>query len=186
MKPELLSRLRWALRRTSPAVVLPALAGAVLLLAAAAGEQWLSAPLASSVDDIRQETQTLRSQATRRQSTEAGHDPAAQLAEFYRFFPPEDSLVATLERLYAAAAHENLVLTQGDYRLAQDTEARLQRYDVVLPVKGRYGAIRRFIAQALKENPNLALTTVSFSRQSATDIGVDAQLQLTLFLGAPP
>lgn len=186
MNLDLLSRLRWTLRRSSLAIVLPALVGVLLLLAVAAAEQWLGAPLADAVDDIRHETQTLRSQAARRQRVDARNDPASQLTEFYDFFPAEESLVATLERIYAAAAHENLMLTQGDYRLAQDTEARLQRYDVVLPVKGRYGAIRRFIAQALKENPNLALTAVSFSRQSATEIGVDAQLQLALYLAAAP
>ncbi|MDP3512466.1 MAG: hypothetical protein Q8S20_06930, partial [Sulfuritalea sp.] len=96
------------------------------------------------------------------------------------------SALDTLERIYAAAAQQNLVLEHGDYRLAPETEVRLQRYDVVLPVRGRYGAIRGFVAQILKENPNLALAAISFSRQTATDSGVDAQLQLTVFLSVEP
>ncbi|OHC67888.1 MAG: hypothetical protein A3H93_16185 [Rhodocyclales bacterium RIFCSPLOWO2_02_FULL_63_24] len=184
MNRELLKRTHWQLRRTPLPVALATLLGLVLLAGAVIGERRVLAPLAATVTDIRHETQTLRSQAARRHQAEAGSDPAAQLGEFYGFFPAEASVPETLERIYAAAAQQNLMLEHGDYRLAPDTEARLQRYDVVLPVKGRYGAIRRFVAQVLEDNPNLALTAISFSRQTASDIGVDAQLQLTIFLAA--
>lgn len=182
MNRDLLRRAHWQLRRLPLPVVIATLVGIALLVGSAIGERRVLAPLAATVADIRDETQTLRSQAARRHLAEAGNDPAAQLGEFYGFFPDEDSVLDTLERIYAAAAQQNLMLEHGDYRLAPETEARLQRYDVVLPVKGRYGAIRRFAAQILKDNPNLALTAISFSRQAATDIGVDAQLQLTIFL----
>lgn len=182
MSRDLLKRARWRLRRMPPALMLATLLGFALLIAAWVGERRVLAPLAATVTDIRHETQTLRSQAARRHQAEVGNDPAAQLSEFYGFFPAESSVPDSLERIYAAAAQQNLVLEHGEYRVARETEARLQRYDVVLPVKGRYGTIRRFVAQILKENPNLALIGINFSRQTATDIGVDAQLQLTLFL----
>lgn len=186
MKRDWLRRANWQLRRITAPVAITALLGLVLLTGAAIGEHRVLAPLAATVDDIRHQTQTLRDQAARRQQSDAGKDPAAQLGEFYRFFPVEDGILDALERIYAAAAQHNLALEHGDYRLAAETDVRLQRYDVVLPVKGRYGAIRGFLAQILKENPNLALTAISFTRQTAADIGIDAQLQLTLFLAAPP
>lgn len=186
MSRELMRRTRWHLQQMPLPVVVAALAGLALLIAAAIGERQLLVPLATSVADIRQETHTLRSQAARRRQAEARNDPAAQLGEFYGFFPDEDSALVTLERIYAAAAQQNLVLEHGDYRLAPEADVRLQRYDVVLPVRGRYGAIRRFVAQILKENPNLALAAINFSRQAATDSGVDAQLQLIIFLAAAP
>lgn len=186
MNRDLLQRARWHLQRMPVPVAVAILIGVALLLGAAIGERQVMRPLAATVADIRDETQTLRSQAARRHQAEAGNDPAAQLGEFYAFFPAEDSVPETLERIYAAAASQNLMLEHGDYRLAPETEARLQRYDVVLPVRGRYGAIRRFVAQVLKDNPNLALTGINFSRQTASDIGVDAQLQLTIFLAAAP
>lgn len=184
MSSDLLKRAHWQLRRMPPGLMLATLLGLALLIAAGVGERHVLAPLATTVTDIRHETQTLRSQAVRRQKAEAGNGPAVQLSEFYRFFPAESSVPDSLERIYAAAAQQNLTLEHGEYRLAPETEARLLRYDVVLPVKGRYGSIRRFVAQILKENPNLALIGINFSRQTATDIGVDAQLQLTLFLAA--
>lgn len=186
MTRDLLNRVRWHLRRIPAPIAIATLLGLAMLIAAAVGERQVLTPLQATVADIRQETQSLRSQVVRRHQAAAGNDPAVQLGEFYGFFPDEGSALDTLARIYAAAAQQNLMLEHGEYRLGLESEVRLQRYDVVLPVRGRYGAIRRFVAQILKDNPNLALTAISFSRQTAADIGVDAQLQLTIFLAAEP
>jgi hypothetical protein len=181
-----LQRCSWQLRQMPASLVVVTMIGLGLLVASAAGQRWVLAPMAKAMAEIREETNTLRSQAANRLRSEAGLDPVAQLGEFYDFFPPEKSLVETLDRIYAAAANQNLLLEHGEYRLVPESGARLQRYDVVLPVRGRYGAIRGFVAEVLKDNSNVALTAINFSRQAAIDSGVDAQLQLTLFLAAAP
>lgn len=185
--PAWLARVRWHLRRVPWPTLAMAAAGAILLLAAGIAQVRVLEPLAVEAAGIRDETQVLRRRAEQRQAAvQVRGDPAELLVQFYRFFPPEGSVPEALERIYAAAAANNLALERGDYRLAPEADVRLQRYDVALPVRGRYSAVRRFVAQILKENPNLALTGITFARQASIDVGVDVQLQLTLFLAGAP
>ncbi|MCL1860836.1 MAG: hypothetical protein FWG52_04790 [Proteobacteria bacterium] len=108
--------------------------------------------------------------------------PAEQLDSFYAFFPDDNIVPTVLERLFAAAARENLALPQGDYRVAKESAGRLARYEITLPLKGAYPGLRQFIAQSLKETPALSLQGASFARQAADDIGVDAQVRLALYV----
>jgi len=108
--------------------------------------------------------------------------PAEQLDSFYAFFNDENVVPTVLERLFTAAARENLDLPQGEYRVAKESTGRLTRYEITLPLKGSYPGLRNFIAQSLKETPTLSLQGVSFARQAAIDIGVDAQVRLTLYV----
>lgn len=89
-----------------------------------------------------------------------------------------------MEKIYAAAAKFNLNLDQGDYQLVQERDLKLARYEMVLPVRGDYVQIRKFVALALSEVPTLALDGISLTRQNITDPTVDAQLRMTLYLGA--
>lgn len=168
----LLSRLGWP----------PVIAAALLALIAAAYWAWLL-PLQQNIADLRSEAEGLRLKVAARK-TNAAPNPADQLNAFYAFFPVDDALTATLDAVYKAAAKENLTLQQGEYRLAPETEGKLQRYDLTLPVKGAYPSLRRFIAQVLKDVPAIALESISFNRQGVMDIGVDAQVRFTLYLRA--
>jgi hypothetical protein len=118
-----------------------------------------------------------------RRSTAA---PASEraLSDLYTFFPPQDGRVDAMEKIYAAAAKFNLNLDQGDYQLVQERDLKLARYEMVLPVRGDYVQIRKFVALALSEVPTLALDGISLTRQNITDPTVDAQLRMTLYLGA--
>ena len=83
-----------------------------------------------------------------------------------------------------ARAH-GLALRQGEYRLVQDRDAKLRRYQVVFPVQGSYPAVRRFVGAVLDTIPVAALDQVSFERKRIDDNQVDAQVRLTLFLAEP-
>jgi heme exporter protein D len=53
---------------------------------------------------------------------------------------------------------------------------------VAVPVSGKYGDIRAFIAQALAAGPTLALDGMTLSREMIGQAGVQAQLRFTLFV----
>lgn len=110
-------------------------------------------------------------------------NPAEQLSQFYRFFPKQDTLPDWMAKLYDAAAQQGLTLTQGEYRFTHDRNGKLMHYDIVLPAKGSYFQVRKFLAQALREVPNLALDGISVSRQRIDEAAVDVQLKFTLYLG---
>lgn len=115
----------------------------------------------------------------------APRDAGESLARFHGFFrAPEDALGA-LEAVFAAAAREQVAIDTGEYRVARERGAHLNRYRIAFPVKGSYVAVRRFVSRALAEVPGLALDDLAMRRDRIDAATVEARVQLTLYLGAP-
>lgn len=180
----MLNRLGWHARRSLQQVGWPGAAGVVLIFAGIGFQQRILMPMQGNVAEIRHETQGLRANAATRHALKSTNSPAAQLDEFYRFFPEDNSLTDILGKVYDAAAKENLTLEQGEYRLAPEQDGKLQRYDLIFPVRGQYTQIRHFISHVLQDSPSLALEGVNFNRKTSMEIGVEAQVRLTLYLRA--
>lgn len=185
--------LLWQFRRLQRSVGWGGIAAVGVALAAALFHFQAMLPLRADLAEMRAETDQLRARAAGRRAANTDRDPGAQLREFYRFFPEGDAttdgdaMADVMARIFDGAAQENLILEHGEYHLASTQEGGLQRYDLVLPVKGSYTKLRRFIVRVLQDNRSLALEGVSFSRHAAVDIGVNAQVRLTLYLrgGSP-
>jgi hypothetical protein len=107
---------------------------------------------------------------------------ADQLAAFYGRFPQDDARIELVDRLFQAAASHDISLEQGDYRLLHEPNERMTRYELVLPVKGSYSQIRKFVAQVLQDVPTMALDSISLGRQKSSDSLVDAELRFTLYM----
>lgn len=184
-----LQRLWWETRRVLHGVGrtgLAGLAGLVLLLAG-------SSALIAQVDTQRAQltrldalSLTLRERAQRATSAfdEAELAPEVQLARFYGSFPDMAAVPDVLARIYRAAGAEDLTLEQGEYRIIPERTGSLLRYRINLPVRGPYPQVRGFLAAALREAPFVALDSVSFQRQGIGDSTVEAQIRLTIYLGA--
>lgn len=110
------------------------------------------------------------------------HTPDDQLAEYYRIFPEERNAPQWLKKVFALAEKNGLSLQEGEYKVMRDKVGRLLRFQMVLPVKGEYRQIRRFLAALPAEIPIIALENVQFSRESVADPAVEAQIRLTLYL----
>jgi hypothetical protein len=126
--------------------------------------------------------QTLRARLDAPQVRPAPASPEEQMQAFYAYFPPLATLPDWLERIYGAAARRGLALEAGEYRLAPQPGSRLARYQVTLPVHGRYGQVRAFIADVLAQVPPAALEEVSFRRESIGDDALHVRLRFTLYL----
>lgn len=177
-----MERLSWYAHRMLRSAGWPNIAAMALSAAVMAFYFLMLAPLQRNLSDFKYEVESLRGKVATRRGAPVAPGASGQLAAFYGFFPRSDVLTETLGGLYDAAAKQNLVLDQGEYHLAPAQEGRLVRYDIVLPVKGPYPRLRSFIAQVLKDNPSLALAGITFNRQAAIDIGVEAQVRLTLYM----
>jgi hypothetical protein len=88
-----------------------------------------------------------------------------------------------LAKIYGAAERQSLKLEQGEYRAVADNVSKLTHYQVMLPVKGTYPQVRKFVASALTEVPNLSLESIQFERQKVSDTIVDAKIKMVLYLG---
>lgn len=171
-----MKRVLWALEHGDWG--LPGLLAGVLLAAAAALHGFVLQPLQTRLDRLESGSASAARAALRAPSD----DPARQLDTFYRQFRTGDALPEHLARLYDIAQAQGIVLRQGDYRLVRERDAKLTRYQVVLPVQGPYIKVRRFLSAALNSIPVAALDQVSFERKRIDDGVVDAQIRFTLFL----
>ena len=176
----------WRLRRLARAISWP-VALAVGLLAFEAAFHFLA--MVPALD----EQVKLRNQAVLLSRTSAqipGHatpisDPRTDLAEFYAALAKTENAPDLLRRMHRAALDQGLMLDQAEYRAVPDAEGKFTRYQIVLPAKGTYPEVRRFLVQVSGAVPGLAIDSINFQRQQIGDPVVEAQIKLTLFLGAP-
>jgi Type II secretion system (T2SS), protein M subtype b len=110
--------------------------------------------------------------------------PAQKLAAFYDYLETDQAPQGWLARLDAIARAGGVELRSAEYRM-RDAGARIERYEIALPVSGTYGQVRAFLEEALYEIPVLSLDQVSFSRQRVDDSRIQAELRLTLHLVKP-
>jgi len=113
---------------------------------------------------------------------ESAADPAQQLQLFYRHFSTGNTLSDHLATLHEVAMAHGITLRLGEYRLLREREAKLVRYQVMLPILGSYPDVRRFVAAALKALPVAALDQVSFERKRIDEGVVEAQIRLTFYV----
>ena len=162
----------------------PGALGVILVLLAGGVMGFVVQPQAARLAELKRENVSLKTrieQAAQSGIPETGGQ--AQLAQFYDFFSGTTS-TEWLDKLYAAAAAQNLILEQGTYRMTPAQAGKLLRYQITLPVKGSYLQIRQFVTQTLLEVPVAALDDISFKRDAIGATPLEASIKFTLFLGA--
>ena len=180
-----LSRWRWHARRALRGIG-PVGWLALALLAGCAG-WWFGVHLRaqsqaeeSQADNGRLEQKIAR-QGGRRPVPPA--TPQQQMAQFSRLLPTERGLAASVGKLQALARQHSLQLAQAEFKLSSDAADPVARYTMTLPLKAAYAPLRRFVHDALAEQPGLALEEFSVSRGDATSPLLDARLRFVLFVG---
>ena len=108
-----------------------------------------------------------------------------RLAEFYDTLGELHYAEQQVKTLFAAAAKTNLNLDQAEYKATFEQNGRFHTYQIVLPVKGPYAAIRQFCEQVLLAIPFASLDQITFKRESITNTTIEARLHFTLYLSAP-
>jgi len=168
------ARVLW--HRAMALLAWPGILGLVLLLLTA-GVYWYQVqPKTTRLAQLQQNSVSLKLRID--QVAKSG---IPETSKFYGFFTGP-SLSAWLNKLYAAAAAQQLLLEQGEYRITPSKNGKLSRYQITLPVKGNYLQIRQFVAQALNDVPIAALDEISFKREAIGATEVEARIKLTLFL----
>ena len=114
------------------------------------------------------------------------------IERFYALFPEGVTLPKWLNTIAQTALKQGLKLNRGDYRLTaqqinkqytnKGKKGQFSRYEIVLPVTGRYIQIRLFIRDVMRQIPALALSDLQIKRQSSTSPTVDARLVFVLLV----
>jgi len=183
--------LMWMLQKISKNLGVWGLAAIAILLATIFFYTSKILPIQQEIHDLELR---LLSQATAPNTAKVVESKPKQntveeVATFYKRFPDVATLPNWLEAIDEAAIHEQLALNRGDYKLNKVSktatnlkENSLTRYEIMLPVKGSYIQIRKFIATILRQLPMLALSDFQITRENVSASTVDANLLFVLFL----
>lgn len=158
------------------------LAGLGLLFLAAVLAAY-APPLARQADDLRASAERTRELLEEARQQLVRHPGSMQqVAQLRDWFPTIDKANSDLRLVFDAAQKNHVELLKGEYALANTTDAsRLQRYEVVLPIRERYPTIKAFVADVLKELPHASLAELRIERGTANVEVLDARVRFTLF-----
>lgn len=134
-----------------------------------------------------QQQNWLRAQQNRQ--AEEVNSPAGQQAtaeenfiHFARMLGDPLETEKQIKILFALARNTGLTLAKAEYKLAEDKNGRYRTYQILLPVKGSYSAIRIFCERSLLAIPFASLDEMGFKRESIASRTLEARLRFTLFL----
>ena len=178
----ILLQIRWEAVRlgTIGKIGLGLLIMAVVLLIAAVFPQDTTLQTLKTQAETLQTQPLSTSQKTSRPTQKIGDDQALQI--FYEFFPQIDSSPFWIRELARIAKKQRVEINSSDYRLVLEKGARLARYEMILPVRGRYPQIRAFIADALQAVPAMAITGMVIKRENVKTEQLDVRLEINLYL----
>ena len=180
---EILASPHWVRRRWMSLFGWPGMAGIGLMVACLVFFMAFIRPAEFRLDSARQSAIQLHKQG-KHDANEASRElqPTEQLAEFYRAFPNDSDLLPGIEKIFTLAQNQNLTLDQGEYKLSRDKVGKLVRFQMVLPVKGDYPQIRKYLDSLLTEIPNIALEHLQLERRKVGDPALEATIRLALYL----
>ncbi|MCY1259639.1 hypothetical protein D9M68_301070 [compost metagenome] len=115
-------------------------------------------------------------------SVEAPVVPGKQLDEFRSRLPTQLDATTAIDRIYALAGQERITLARGEYSLGIDPKTRLARYQILLPVRGSYPQLRRFMHALVNELPAVVLEDVDLQRKRIADTELTGRIRMTLYL----
>ncbi|KWA25660.1 hypothetical protein WT41_03640 [Burkholderia territorii] len=95
-------------------------------------------------------------------------------------FPPASQSADDIASIFEQARDSHLVLGSAEYQMTTESGARFSRYQVLLPVKDEYGAIRHFLASVLNHVPNAALQEIHVERPAVGSSILDARVRFEL------
>lgn len=161
----------------------PGLVAAALWLAGLAyGLGWVL-PASQQRDQVQAQLAQAEARWERVPAGQAAPQTAAQRDQsFYQALTAQDAVSAAIERLYAAAAAEQISLERGEYAQAAIASTRLVRYQIVLPLQADYGQIRRFVDSSTADVAGLRLDDISLQRKDIAQTQLEARLQFSLYL----
>ena len=176
--------LNWRIRRLTRELDWLALAGIALGLLALGLYFYGVRPLESRRVTLDARVASLQARADSRPRSAEPLQPQVQLAAFYERLTDVRHGPEIASRLHTYARSAGLTLERGEYRPLPDASGKFVRYQIVLPVIGSYPQVRRFLADAMRDMPSLALDGISFRREGDTAL-LQAEVRFTAFLRRP-
>lgn len=183
-----LNRILWHCRRELGRLGGVGLAGFGLLALAAGTHVTAVEPMREEARALEAEAKSLAQALGAAETSGAARQasPGDKLQQFYGYFPPVTAAPALLARIFDAARARRLALKSGEYKLVRERDFKLARYQVLLPLSGRYGDVRDFVNAVLEALPAAVLDDFALQRENVGASTVEARVRLTLYLREGP
>ncbi|SDY80503.1 type 4a pilus biogenesis protein PilO [Nitrosomonas sp. Nm33] len=139
-------------------------------------------PQKEALHKLKEQVASMQQQTQIQSAVPTQLDDSQALKVFYDFFPSIDSSPYWIKELDKIAKKRGVELSGSDYRLMQEQESKLARYEMILPVRGSYPQIRAFIADVLETIPAMALVDVVLKREDIKSGKLDVRLSMSLYL----
>ncbi len=176
-------RLRWKTNRLLPLLGWPGILAIGLLVMCLPFYFSTIRPMQVSLEAMQEELNSSREHSLNREAIDHSLDtPGEQLAEFYKFFPPEKTSPHWLGLMVEIANKKGLALNHGEYTMVSDSVGQLRRFKITLPVEGTYPQIRQYLASLIEAVPSMSLENVQFERKEISDTDLQAKIKLVLYL----
>jgi hypothetical protein len=108
--------------------------------------------------------------------------PQRQLDDFRSKLPSQPQATVAIDKIYALATVQRITLARGEYSLGIDPKTHLARYQILLPVRGSYPQLRRFLHALLGQLPAVVIEDVEFQRKKIADTDLTGRIRMTLYL----
>ncbi|WP_321858444.1 hypothetical protein [Burkholderia cenocepacia] len=95
-------------------------------------------------------------------------------------FPRASQSADDIASIFEQARDSHLTLGSAEYQMTTESGGHFERYQVLLPVKDEYGAIRHFLASVLNHVPNAALQEIHVERPAVGSSILDARVRFEL------
>ena len=104
-----------------------------------------------------------------------------KVAAVYEYLSKEEDTTDWLAKLHGIATATGIQLRAATYR-TQPAEGRIVRYEIVLPVSGRYSQIRDFLKRAAAEIPVMSIDQITLKKDERKGGALHAEMRLTLHM----
>jgi hypothetical protein len=108
--------------------------------------------------------------------------PQRQLDDFRSKLPAQPQATVAIDKIYALATQEHITLSRGEYSLGIDPKTHLARYQILLPVRGSYPQLRRFLHALLGQLPAVVVEDLELQRKKIADTDLTGRIRMTLYL----
>lgn len=131
---------------------------------------------------LKEKNRALEARASQARDLTPGHagNAAEKVGAVYRYLDKPESTTDWLAKLYAIGAATGVELQSASYKTQTTAGAKLERYEIVVPLTGSYTQMRDFLKRSLAEIPVLSLDQISLKRENRREGTVQAELRLTL------
>lgn len=117
-----------------------------------------------------------------RHAAGATTDPRSRIDRYYAAFPARAALPARLDRLHAMAEAQGIAIEGAAYDTTDVPDTPLERVSLALPVSGDFTRVYAWLAEALREIPELALESLSVKRAATHSTEVEGRVRFVLFV----